>query len=1054
MKQVYHLTRLHRDEEPVLRVELSGDFFDPENGVSLKAFTGTGYISVVTPDENTPIPSDFSIVDIRLVPIVGSNIFELVTFFNSGLEEYTEQVFEKEYSFLVGVKLDLLNWLLRLVPCGDDASIQVTDETLRSDLSHVPCMESVEIFHEKAGFDIWTDVPLLVFLQKSVVKYVHSPMGCEITSLLCDKNSSETYQEIRGVFDGTGVDMDKFDPDLRDVSFMVNLSRHLRSLYENSSMSNTGTEKEKVARILSTKQIDPKSRNARSMFKNLRETLVMNLPKILEGRRQLEIHVEKTRGVMGEFSPSSVPYKKLEEYVNGSSEVLRTWRNPAEDFTENELERYVSTGSNDAMLLEEIMSQRDTQLSWFKDNVVASIRLANSDWVNKSMGIDTSSAEFIVAAKESSFRSLSEYMDTCSYAWVSEDISEVGKTIRQIFFNMDLPCSLPDGPESGPVPSMTRYLVDGYYTKDIFLMDSFNDFIISSSSSSPTRAPSGERLRTLRSSLDRVERSRRRRQSRGVGLVDDREDNFINIDRILSEADRKEEEDRIIQERNSIEDETGTRIKEERLRGIQTRTSQSLASVERGNAPNKKKKPFRDIVSSIGKDDRINASVYLLSMLHKSRVFRLKESKSLDISRTLSELLHVSIEAFHIFTEVSMELDVHIALGNIITKSHIQDHAEVDFFSHDYSAMDEKSIPMYIYMRCLTVRPVLSSVMKIYGTSMDKEANSFLRESIKKLREILDYLGSFGVEMWLKVSNKSQSDLEEKDVKYKESLVKSITSSLPSPTAGILGVPFGTLIYNSSFSEAEIVKHDMHDLLTGGISREDVDTELEDRKGRILDILRRQIPEEELGTSFGFLKKESKKIRDASLDMVPFPDGFKVPLETRLIEEIILEMAICNETNSGIKSRYRRNDEDRRKAISDRAEELKRAQEIVESDRRQREERLQRVRQKQEEIRLERKKRTEKQSQIQELLRGTFVKNEDSPKQEKQEEETRGVSLEVVKEEIIPEKKQETRKTLSSPAILFFDASAEIMKKRSQLDSILEFHELVMKSSVLPDMYL
>lgn len=44
----------------------------------------------------------------------------------------------------------------------------------------------------------------------------------------------------------------------------------------------------------------------------------------------------------------------------------------------------------------------------------------------------------------------------------------------------------------------------------------------------------------------------------------------------------------------------------------------------------------------------------------------------------MSELLDVSVEAFDIFVQISMEVDEHIALGNIIAKSYVVDHAEVD----------------------------------------------------------------------------------------------------------------------------------------------------------------------------------------------------------------------------------------------------------------------------------------------------------------------------------------------------------------------------------------
>ena len=1096
MSQEYRLRRLHRDEDPILRVKLFGSVGKPSEGVKLLAFTDTGYRSIVANGNDTPIPRDFAMIEILLVPETKTNSVELKKFVNHALETYIEDMYNDEFEFLSRTKLDLLMWVLRLSPYDDTSELVTSEGVFEEDLSHIPCMKSMEQYNMDVGFETFMPANIIHVLQKTSTVYEHEKQGCDITSVMFNSNWGESYREVLQSFVDADVSEEVMKSLSRDVAYMSNLAKSLEFFMNNKGLRSS---KQVVSELLSTG--NPRGVTAENVYDSLAKSLVVNMPRMVEGFKQLESHLMRI-GLLLEGTEDQTTYTTVKLYHDTAFGILEKWSDFKKEYTENEFKRFVSSDKD--KIYSEIVHTRERQLSWIRENTMTALSLVNKDWINKSLGVDVRSPEYIAGSKEPGSRSLSEYLNTCSPYWREDNITEEGKILRQIFFNMDIPCSFVM--EQEDITSV-RGTIDGSYTSDISSIDSFENFLLvpRSRDNSSTRQRSYQR----RPGASPLDKSRSRlSQSRRRGALDTNFDFLGKISEgtssfpVVPEDDEVPDEEPEDSPQDDLRDIFGEKDKEIRpgrsqgetfLRGedgrVLARTRGMTMRSNRGGTMRdtmgrtlmffaKGMSPMIDIVSKLDDvpedaidDTRVSAITFFADLLAMSRVYRFKKSRSLEISKHMSNLLCDSVDSFDNFFQVSIELDKVISQGAVITKNHLKEYADVDFYTYDYTTVDEGSIPTFIYLTCMNVYPVLSSILVLYGNLMDREAVEYLSGSIKKLYDIREYFRTFGVDLWMRVENKRH----ERDMDHLEEVKSKEKGSYTPPYTGLLGVPKGSVLPGSSKSLVSNIKHDMHELMTGRTIK-DAEAYLEDNKNIVQDLLRRHLPEDEVVSSAEYLTDLCNELRKESLNFTPFHEGFSRPLNPKTFEEMIIQSALCGEEGSvSINSRYQRSKTEEKAILDQRTANMVEARKVVGEE----ETRSASIREKQRNRSRSRQrnasgpdkveKKTSTLTGFAEMLRSKLrrspvIEEEDGDEDavvdpvnesvsflERLREQLKTVKKEDSPEVVVPsisepieanpvEEEHVEEKEHVTPVSLFIEASTDIQKTRNNITNALRFH--------------
>ena len=871
--QTYHLKLLDSNEGHILRVELKR--YKKENIVSMKAFLGESYGSVF--ESSIEMEVEEPIVKIGLRPIQGTNEIELVRFLSTWGPYYKGEKDTEEHMFLKNAKLDLLSWLLRLIPCDDTCSLITEIEVLSSDLSHVPCMEPVDDFHEDLGFDVFMGqgVPVIEFLRKRRKRFAHDPQGADITSFLClhdllsaRKEQIQIIQTKSGEDDLSLEESNDLLKNIEPISIMVSSLNNLRKISEKGRRKRSVTTENLFMKTFSTENVDPSSENASKIFDAAVHNLIPDFPKIVESARQARIEVIRGRNIIENIRGDSSWRKDMEKNMSKAEVLIEDVLKRTSITSITEEGKIIKLHSSQKVHANStILSNRNAQLRAVRRNMWSILSILNKGWMNRTMGIDVDSPEYIISRQEGPFRSLSEYVQTCSYSWLNPEISEAGEVLRQILFNLDLPCSILDPFESeDSVEGIAmKSIIDSRYTGDIYKIDLFENFI----RPPPTRVSRREMNRRVRD----IASSRLKKRDRIETKNKTPEHNFTDL--------------------------------------------------------TPKKKPLKEIVSGLDsvEEDRLDEVTIVLSslfeeLLYKSRILRFKSKKSDQIAKNMSSLLCVSHESLYAFTSVCDELDEHIGTGTTISVEDVKSFAEVDFFSHDYSDFqNERDILAYMYKVCNIIPPVLRSLVEIYGYHMDRDARTYISGSLFKLAEISDFMAMNGAEFFIRTYyNKDASD-----PKYLTGVMNSIRTSYSPVHLFSLGlIPIGSLKEDTSYSQVEDMETGIHELLTG-FDESFVEHAVEDKRGKILSILRRYYPQEEEEEAFEMLLSTCSELRDHFRSLRPFQEGFSFPVVPKTMEEIVLEMALCDDYVTPVNKLYKRTRGEEEMSAEKRREALEKA---------------------------------------------------------------------------------------------------------------------------------
>lgn len=978
MNQTYRLRRLSRDEHPILRIELTGNPKKPSDGIKLLAYPDIAYKSIVTNGKESPIPKGFAMIEIILVPEKKANSVELTKFMNHALDNYIEDMFTEEFEFLSRTKMDLLMWVLRLSPYDDTCELSTPEEVLEEDmLSHIPCMVSVDQYNMDVGIETFMPVGIMGVLEKTSILYEHEPQGSEITSIMYHKNWKDSIQEVLKTFIDNEVPEDVSKSLSKDVSLVSNLTKNLEFFMTKRSIVSTPNTKKVLAELLGKGVTH--GQTADHVYDVLKKSLILNMPRMVEGFRQLQFHVENIVNFISKIN-NRPTIKAIRVHQKKAIDLLRKWETFRMEYQENEFERFASFDKE--KVYSEVATTRDQQLSWLRENIMTVMGFINKDWINKVIGVDIKSPEYIAGSKEHGSRSLSEYLETCSLYWGEGGVTEDGKIIRQIFFDMDMPCSLLV--EAGSKMSV-RGLIDGYYTSDIASSDSFKNFLLfpRARENGFSRTRSYQRrsgVNPLEKSMKRSARSRGRGTKLDEGVLNDLEKGVSSFPTVIEEGEEEEDEDNDSANDNNqgeplsptsdpqndlydmfgekddendsdkpsimnggtfLKDKDGTVLARTRNMTMRTNGGHTMRDTMGRTLvfSNINKSSMIDIVSKLDEidsdtvdDTKISSVAFFDGLLAVSRLYRFKKSRSLDFSRHITDLLCISRDSFDNFIQVSIALDKIIVRGSIIKRADLEEYAEVDFYNYDYSTVLDGSIPTFIYLTCMNVHPVLSSILSLYGNMMDRDALTYLSASIKKLHDILEYFKTMGVDLWMKPRNIRHVT----DMDYLEEVNIKEDGSYTPPYPGLLGVPKGSSLPGSSKSDISSMKHDMHELITGRTIK-DSEEYLEHNENILHDLLRRHVSEEDVPSSVRYIMDVCDKLREDSLGLSPFHEGFSRPVEPTTFEEIIIRTALCDENVMFVNNRYRRDSEKTKAMMKQRAANMTDARKLVDDDNAKRE---------------------------------------------------------------------------------------------------------------------
>lgn len=972
MNQTYRLRRLSRDEHPILRIELTGNPKKPSEGIKLLAYPDIGYKSIVANGKESPIPKGFALIEIILVPERKTNSVELTKFMNHALDDYIEDMFTEEFEFLSRTKMDLLMWVLRLSPYDDTCELSTPEKVLEEDmLSHIPCMVSVDQYNMDVGIETFMPVGIMGVLGKTSILYEHEPQGCEITSIMYHKNRKESIQEVLKTFIDNEVPDDVSKSLSKDVSLVSNLTKNLEFFMKKRSIVSTSNTKTMLADLLGKGVIH--GQTADHVYSVLKKSLILNMPRMVEGFRQLQFHVENIVNFISKID-NRPTLKAIRVHQKKAIDLLKKWETFRMEYQENEFERFASFDKE--RVYSEVATMRDQQLSWLRENIMTVLGFINKDWINKVIGVDIKSPEYIAGSKEHGSRSLYEYLETCSPYWGDGGVTEDGKIIRQIFFDMDMPCSLLVEPG---LKMSVRGLIDGYYTSDIASSDSFKNFLLlpRARENGFSRTRSYQRrsgVDPLEKSMKRSARSRGRGTKLDEGILNNLEKGVSSFPTVIEEEEEDGDNDNDHVEPLSptsdpqnelydmfgekegqndsdkpstmnggtfLKDKDGTVLARTRNMTMRTNGGHTMRDTMGRTLMffNSNTASMIDIVSKLDEidsdtvdDTKISSVTFFEGLLAVSRLYRFKKSRSMEFSRHITDLLCISRDSFDNFIQVSTALDKVIVKGSIIKWADLEEYAEVDFYNYDYSTVLDGSTPTFIYLTCMNVHPVLSSILSLYGNMMDRDALTYLSASIKKLHGILEYFKTMGVDLWMKPKNIRHVT----DVDYLEEVKVKEDGSYTPPYPGLLGVPKGSSLPGSSKSDISSMKHDMHELITGRTIK-DSEEYLENNENILHDLLRRHVSEEDVPSSVRYIMDVCDELREESLALSPFHEGFSRPVEPTTFEEIIIRTALCDENVMFVNNKYRRDSGKTKAMLEQRAANMTDARKLVEDDNAKRE---------------------------------------------------------------------------------------------------------------------